>query len=208
MSGLIIRDIEQGSDEWFALRAGIPTASEFAKIYTATGKASTSADTYMYNLLAEWLIGPQGETYTNEHMERGKELEDEARDNYVFLSDNDVEQITFAYKDERRLVGCSPDGLIGNDGLLEIKCPAPHTHVKYLLGEKLPTNYVSQVQGQLWVTGRKWCDFLSYHPNAEPLLVRVLPDEKWQKGFEAQIDKFIEKMLVRRAKLDPEKAAA
>jgi len=198
---IIIRDIEQGTPEWKALRCAIPTASNYGMIYTKTGKASTQAKGYMYKLLAEHLAGPAEDSYTNEWIERGKVLEGEARDNYAFMRDCEPDEVAFCYKDEDKLTGCSPDALIGDDGLLEIKCPAPHTHVKYLLDGGLPTDYFAQVQGQLWVTGRKWCDFVSYHPDMKSLIVRVDADLEWQAGLEKALNKFIKGMLENRERL-------
>jgi hypothetical protein len=100
-----------------------------------------------------------------------------------------VEQVGFCTLDDGTF-GCSPDSLVGDDGMLEIKCPSPAVHVGYLLGDKLPTTYRAQVQSQLFVTGRAWCDFLSYHPDLPPLLVRVEPDPKWHAKFAEELEKF------------------
>jgi len=188
---MIILDALQGSEEWHRARAGIPTASEFSKIHTTQGKPSTSASTYMYKLLAEWWLEGPIETFTSEWMERGQILEDEARLYYVFETGRDVVQVGFCYFDEQRLYGASPDGLVGDDGGLEIKCPSPAVHMKYLLANKVPTEYVTQVQGNMLVTGRKWWDFLSYSPGLPPLLYRMNRDDRFCMGLKAALHKFL-----------------
>jgi hypothetical protein len=195
---MIIVDCEQGKPEWLAARCGIPTASEFGKILTSTGKVSTQAGGYMNKLLAEWMMGEASPSYASEWMERGNEVEAEARDFYSFDTGQEVETIGFALKDERGLVGCSPDCLVGDAGGLEIKCPSPAIHVEYLLAGKVPTKYVPQVQGCLWVTGREWWDFLSYHPELPPLKIRVARDEQYITSLAAEVERFIIKMLARR----------
>ena len=197
----IIRDIEQTSPEWFALRCGIPTASSFDKIITSTGKPSTQASGYMNDLLAEWFIGEKKSIYQSAAMTRGIELEPEARALWEFEFDQPVEEVTFCFKDENRLVGCSPDGLAGDFGLLEIKCPNPGTHVGYLKDGGLPLKYKQQVQGQLWVTGKKWCSFMSYCPGMDPFFVTVEPDKEYQKSLDTVINNFIKRMVIDRKHL-------
>lgn len=169
---------EQRSPEWFAARLGVPSASQFGKIITPTGKRSTQADGYLNRLVAEILTGKSDQQEPNEAMARGTELEPEARSYYELIGGT-VEEVGFCLHEDG--FGCSPDGLVGSQGLLEIKCPLPHTHVEYLRENALPGLYVPQVQGQLLVTGREWCDFLSYHPDMKPLLIRVERDEKFIK---------------------------
>ena len=205
---MIVLDLEQGSEAWHAARLGLPTASNFKKLFTSTGKPSTTADTYFYELLAERLTGKPSSEFTSEWMVRGTELEPEARATYEFIHDVQVEQIGFVYLDDRRHVGCSPDGLIGDEGLIEIKAPKASTHVKYLLAGKLPSDYVPQVQGQLWITGCKFCDFMSYHPDCDPLIVRVERDEDYIAGLAAEVDKMAKKLDSAFKKLTKEKEAA
>ena len=205
---IVLDDLEQGSEAWHAARLGLPTASNFKKLFTATGKASTSAETYFYELLAERLTGKPSSEFTSEWMVRGTELEPEARATYEFIHDTQVEQIGFVYLDDRRHVGCSPDGLVGPDGLVEFKAPKASTHVKYLLAGKVPSDYVPQVQGQLWITGRKWCDFMSYHPDCDPLIVRVERDDKYITALSAEVDKLAKKLDTAIAKLTKRKEAA
>lgn len=190
---IYIYDLEQGSPEWQAVRLGIPTASCFDRIVTpAKGELSKQAGTYRNELLAEWLSGMPGDSFSNDWTERGNELEAEARAYYAFHSDTEVSQVGFVYADEARMVGCSPDGLVSDDGILEFKCPKPSTHIGYLLDGKLPTTYRAQVQGGLMVTGREWCDFCSYAPGLPPLIVRVNRDADFIAKLRAALSSFIE----------------
>jgi putative phage-type endonuclease len=194
---VIILNCEQCSPEWFQARVGIPSASKFDKLITPTGKASTQAETYRRELLAEWVTGEKTKLYQNEWMLRGIELEPEARDYYQFATGKEVQQIGLAYLDERKLVSCSPDGLL-DDGGVEIKCPAPGTHVSYLLDNKIPTGYIPQVQGSMYICEREWWDFVSYCPGIEPMTIRVKRDEKWIAAFKPILDSFIDNMLEER----------
>lgn len=184
-------DCEQGSDEWISARLGIPSASMYGKIITTQGKWSTQADTYINQLVAEKLTGEQTPFYQNEHMARGTELEPDARKMYEFIKDVEVQEVGFCLHDTLE-AGASPDGLIGENGGLEIKCPAPATHVEYLRGGKLPSKYKQQVMGCLWITGREWWDFMSYHPSMKPLIVRVERDEDYIAELEACVSKAVE----------------
>lgn len=190
---MIILDVEQGSDLWFKARAGIPTASSFDKIITSTGKASTQGKAYMSKLIAEHFMGDKISMESNEWMLRGVELEPEAREYYEFQTDSIVQEVGLIYKDEDKFVSCSPDGIIGKKGL-EIKCPAPHTHVDYLMADKLPSKYVAQVQGSMWVTGLKEWDFLSYHPDLPPLLLTVKADLVFHATLDELMIKFLAKL--------------
>jgi hypothetical protein len=184
-------DCVQGSDEWISARLGIPSASMYGKIITTQGKWSTQADTYINQLVAEKLTGEQTPFYQNEHMARGTELEPDARKMYEFIKDVEVQEVGFCLHDTLE-AGASPDGLIGEDGGLEIKCPAPATHVEYLRGGKLPSKYKQQVMGCLWITGREWWDFMSYHPSMKPLIVRVERDEDYIAELEACVSQAVE----------------
>lgn len=181
---------EQGSPEWLAARLGIPSASMFAKIVTTKGIWSASADAYINQLVAERLTGEREEVFQSHHMLRGTELEPDARDLYSLISDAEVTEVGFCLHDTLS-AGCSPDGLIGEDGGLEIKCPAPSTHVEYLRGEVLPSKYKQQVMGCLWITGREWWDFVSYHPTMKPLIVRVERDEEYIAALENCVTKAV-----------------
>jgi hypothetical protein len=182
-----IIDVVQGSPEWFACRCGIPSASNFDKIITIDGKPSTQRKKYLYQLAGERLLGKAEETYQNAAMQRGIELEPEARELYNLVFNVDAVQTGFWIKDG---YGCSPDGLVGDDGLIELKCPTLPVHIGYLLDNKLPSEYVQQVQGQLLVTDREWCDFVSYYPGLDPLIIKVKPDLKFQAALKTELGLF------------------
>ena len=175
---MIILDVEQGSLAWLQARAGLPCSSNFDRIITTKGEPSAQRQKYLYTLTGERLTGMPMETYTNGNIERGKELEAEARAAYEFITDNEVKQVGFCLN-EGRSYGNSPDGLIGEDGGLEIKCPTLSVAVEYLDKGKLPTAYWQQLQGALLVTGREWWDFCSYFPGLPPLIVRVERNEEF-----------------------------
>ena len=181
---------EQGTPEWHGCRAGIPTASSFDKILTGTGKPSTQADGYINQLLCEVMAGASEGIEPTDWMLRGIEMEAEARAFYELESGADVEQVGFIVGDG---CGCSPDGVIGDDGLIEIKCPNPTTHVGYLRAGKVPTGYVPQIQGQLWVCERDWCDFLSYCPGLPPMLIRCERDEDYIGKLAERMKWFLDK---------------
>lgn len=187
-------DVAQGSVDWLALRAGVPSASNFGKIVTSKGEPSKQSDKYLYQLVGEKLLGAPTETYQNDAMIRGQELEPEAREAYEFITDNKVEEVGFCYYDDNKLIGASPDGIIGEDGGLEIKCPSLPVHVEYLDKGKLPVIYLQQVQGCMLVTGRSYWDFFSYFPGLPPLLIRVERDEKFLGRLKPALDEFCEKL--------------
>lgn len=182
-----IIDVIQGTPEWFVARCGLPTASNFDKIVTMKGERSKQREKYLYQLSGEKIIGKPEETYSNVNMIRGQELEVEARQLYELMTSETVSQVGFCVAEG---YGASPDGLIGKDGLLEIKSPLLSTHVSYLLKGGLPSDYFQQVQGQLLVTGRKWLDFLSYYPAMKPFIIRVTPDKEFQKALETELKAF------------------
>jgi hypothetical protein len=171
-----IIDCDQGTPEWYAARLGIPTASEFSTVMAKgkDGGKSVTRKTYMLKLAGEILTGEPMESYSNQHMERGKEQEAEARDMYAFMSDADPTQVGFVRNGDK---GCSPDSLIGADGGLEIKTALPHIQVERLLKGDLPSEHRHQVQGSMWVTDRQWWDFVSYCPRLPLLIVRVPRDD-------------------------------
>lgn len=172
----------QYTEKWEALRLGMPTASNFSSIITPTGKPAKN-DTmrkYAYTLIAERICEQRMDTYMSPAMELGKMLEGEAITEYEVQKGVTVDSIGYV-TDDNNIVGCSPDGLIGEDGILEVKCPAPHTQIGYFLGEPLDINYKFQTQGQLYVTGRKWCDLITYHPRMTllPKIIRIERDEDY-----------------------------
>jgi len=177
---------QQGSDEWLAARLGCPSGSQFDKLITSTGAPSASRDTYINQLIAEKLTGEATYVKVTEWMERGTTLEPKARSYYEMASDCRVEEVGFC-KHETHECGVSPDGLVGLDGGIEIKCPAPQTHVKYLRDGKFPTAYKQQVQGCLWITGREWWDFVSFHEDMPVLIVRVERDDEYIEKLQAEV---------------------
>jgi YqaJ-like viral recombinase domain len=200
---MIHLDVLQGSPEWLHARLGIPTASAFDRLITPkTGKPSAAADGYMNELLAEWLIGQPLELDDTGFIGRGSALESEAVNFYEALRDVDVATCGFCLMDDRR-AGASPDRLIGEDGLLELKCPAPATHVGYVraLREPKPMKYYAQIQGQLLVTGRVWVDFMSYHPMIRPVVVRFARDEAFLATLQGVLTDFCDGLEVEKAAL-------
>ncbi len=189
---------EQGSPEWLMARLGCPSGSGFSKLVTSTGKPSTSAETYINELIAEKVIGEPPENNPNEWMQRGTLLEPDARAFYEFDRDVTVTEVGFCMHDVLEC-GVSPDGLVGDAGGLEIKCPKPSTHIKYLRSQagylqkkEPPVEYYQQVMGCLWITEREWWDFLSYHPSLPPMLVRVERNEAYIKQLAEQVERACE----------------
>ena len=188
---MIILTDEQGSPEWLASRLGRPSASMFSNLITTSGKPSSSAKKYIAEMVAERLTGRSKPFYSNVHMERGNFLEPEAREAYEFITDLEVVETGFILHDSEEF-GCSPDGLVANDGGLEIKCPSDGVHAGYLIDGKVPTKYYQQVQGCMWVTGRDWWDFMSYHPEMPHLLVRMERNEEFIEAMATEVNKAVE----------------
>jgi putative phage-type endonuclease len=184
---------EQRSLEWFAARLGIPTASSFDRLITSTGKPSASADGYINQLVAERVTGVAVEVKVTDAMQRGTDLEPEARSLFEFITDLPVRDAPLCLHNTLD-AGASPDGFIFDDALLEIKCPSAHTHVEYLRDGCLPSKYIAQVQGQLWITGKVKAHFLSYHPDFKPLLVIVTRDEVFIGKLESEVIKALTKI--------------
>lgn len=185
MSGPVIITCEQGTPEWFQARLGIPTASEFSTIL-AKGQGKTRA-AYMRKLAGEIITNQPSESYSNGHMDRGKEMESEARAAYEFLTDNAVEEVGFIRTDA---AGCSPDGLIGDDGGVEIKTKLPHLLIECLERGTLPPEHRAQVQGCLWITGRAWWDFVAYWPSMPIFTCRVEPDADYIAKLAEEVSAF------------------
>ena len=181
----VFNDIEQGSPEWFAARAGIPTASRFSTVM-AKGEGKTRAE-YMRKLAGEIITGELAEGYTTPHMERGKLMEDEARETYAFINSVEPYQVGFIRSGDK---GASPDSLIGTDGGLEIKTALPHIQIDRLERDRLPPEHKAQVQGNLWISEREWWDFVSYWPRLPMLVTRVYRDEPYIKAMSDEIDRF------------------
>lgn len=198
---MIVHDVEQGSPEWLSCRLGIPTASEFDKIITAGGQPSKQAGAYADRLLAEIMVGKPVDPFKgNSWTERGNELEPDAAAFYELQRDVETVRVGFC-TDDSRTMGASPDRFVGEDGLLEIKCPATHTHIKTLLDQNLDRDHYPQVQGQLLVTGRKWADIISYHPEMPPLIVRVGRDEAYLSAMRKLLGEFHRDLQTKRGKM-------
>jgi hypothetical protein len=171
-------EMDQYTTAWWDVRRGVPTCSEFGRIITpATGKLSSQALAYAAELVGQMVDPHYGEeeTYVSAAMRNGTIMEPEARDWYEFDAGADVQRVGFCTTDDGRFGG-SPDALVGDDGCLELKSPTAKTQVLYLYANTLPAEYRPQVHGHLIVTGRKWCDFVSYFRGLPPLRIRVEPD--------------------------------
>jgi len=195
MSDIQIHNVAQGSPEWLRARMGKPTASQFHRIMTPSGKSSSQAGAYMYELVAELILGAPLEHDSMPWMDRGKSLEEEARRFYEFQRDIDIEMVGLVTA-WGGTIGASPDGFAGADGLIEIKCPRPSTHVAYLYAMdsgvgSVDKDYMIQAQGQMLVTGRQWVDILSYCPGIPEALIRVPRDEETQKALTLHLRDFV-----------------
>ncbi|OWV62539.1 exonuclease [Rhizobium sp. N122] len=202
---LQIFDCDQNSPEWLAARMGIPTASKFATVM-AKGEGKIRSK-YMRELAAEIYTGEPNVSFSNGHMERGHEMEDIARKEYAFITDQEPIQVGFI---RNGLKGSSPDSLIGDNGGLEIKTALPEIQIDRLERNRLPPEHVAQVQGNLWVSGREWWDFVSYWPKLPMLTVRVYRDEAYIKTMSDEIDRFNDELaeLVERVRRYGQKDAA
>lgn len=194
----IIEEMEQGSKEWHDLRLGKITASKMAEVLSkGRGTApSKLAEAYMMELLAERLTGEAKPFFENDAMRWGTETEPQARAMYELNSGLDVKEVAFIERDE--FTGVSPDGLIGDTGMIEIKCPTTITQIKRALTDDYSKDYYAQIQMQLWVAERQWCDFLSFDPrldiDAGYLLQRVERDEEFIADMATKTEAFIVKM--------------
>jgi len=192
----MIELMEQGTDAWFNIRIGKVTASRVADVLAKTKTGySTTRDNYMAQLVCERLTGQKGESFTNAAMQHGTETEPLARAAYEARYDVLVDEVGFVSHPTIEMSGASPDGLVGDDGLIEIKCPNTATHIETLLSESVPNKYYTQMQFQIACTGRKWCDFVSFDnrlPTELQMFVKRVPrDEMYIKLIEDEIVKFL-----------------
>lgn len=191
--------IEQGSDEWRAMRLGKVTASKVADLTakTKSGWAASRAN-YMADLICERLTGVSREGFTNAAMQWGTDMEPEARRTYAFMADVSVDEIAFVDHPTIPNSGASPDGLVGADGLVEIKAPNSATHIETLLGAEIDGKYIKQMQWQMACTGRKYCDFVSYDPrlpeNMQLFIKRVHRDETQIQELQQEVRIFLEEV--------------
>lgn len=188
--------IEQGSDAWKALRAGKVTASRVADVLSKIKSGeSAGRKNYRMDLVAERLTGKPADSFTNSAMQWGTEQEPFARIAYETHKGLFVEQVPFVDHPTIEWFGCSPDGLVGEDGLLEIKAPNTTTHLEYLQDGKPPSKYIPQMMAQMACTGRKWCDFASFDPrlpeDLQLFVVRLNWDDAYIQEMEAEVKQFL-----------------
>jgi putative phage-type endonuclease len=209
--------IEQRTEAWHQARLGRVTASRIADVVakTKTGHGASRAN-YRAQLIVERLTGIVAESYSNAAMQHGTDTEPQARAAYEFYTDAEVVEVGFVNHPTLGMAGCSPDGLVGEFGLVEIKCPNSATHIDTLLTEVIDGKYIKQMQFQMACTGRQFCDFVSFDPrlpqemqifikriDRDTALIAELEDESW--SFLAEIDTTMSRLL---AKFSPERAVA
>lgn len=183
---MIIHNFEQGTDEWQSIRLGKFTGSDF---HTLLGKSKAAQD-IIYKKTSERLTGSKSDSdsFSNIHTKRGHDLENDARLSYEFTTDNQVMEVGFIELNE--FVGCSPDGLVGNDGMVEIKCKDNHNHLKSVIKNHIEPTHLTQMQFNMFVSDRKWCDYIMYNPNfSDPLhVIRVERDEEYINKIKNRLD--------------------
>lgn len=188
--------MEQRTEEWFAARLGKVTASKVASVLAK--KDSATRSDYLTDLVLERLTGRQQEFYQNEAMQWGTETEPQARMAYEAARNTLVDELGFIDHPTIANFGCSPDGVIGEDGLIEIKCPNSKTHLSTLLSGKAPTKYIPQMQTQMAVMGKKYCDFVSFDPrlpeDLQLFIVRVERDDEYIAKLEEEVSAFLKEV--------------
>ena len=195
---------EPRSEDWFRLKLGVPSASEFHRIVTPTGKISSQAEGYAHRLLAELMLGKQMDSVETEWMQRGTDLEGQAIDAYEFHRGVETDRGGFVLVDDRTY-GCSPDRLVGKDGLCEFKCPAPNTMIGYLLDpSSVESEKKPQVQGQMLVCEREFVDLVAFHPEMPIVVRRVKRDEKYLGTLKTALETFVQQLAMMREKLERE----
>jgi len=188
--------IEQGSPEWFAQRLGKVTASRVADVIAKTKTGySTSRDNYMAQLVCERMTNTVAESFTNSAMQWGTETEPLARAAYEAHADVLVDEVAMITHPTIEAAGASPDGLVGDEGLLEIKCPNSSTHIDTLLTQTVPGKYITQMQWQMACTGRKWCDFVSFDPRLPTELQLFVKRINLDTDYVAMLEKEVVQFL-------------
>jgi len=187
---------EQRTEEWFKARLGKVTASRVADVIAKTKTGySASRENYMAQLVVERLTNTQAESFTNAAMQWGTDQEPFARAAYEVQQNVLVDETGLVDHPTIEMAGASPDGLVGEDGLVEIKCPNTATHIDTLLTQTVPAKYITQMQFQMACTGRQWCDFVSFDPRmpqkAQIFIKRVPRDDAFIKEIESEIKKFL-----------------
>jgi putative phage-type endonuclease len=198
--------MDQRSPEWYAARLGKVTASRVADVVAKTKTGySTSRANYMAQLICERLTGTQGESFSSAAMQWGTDTEPMAREAYEGALGEFVIETGFVPHQTITMAGASPDGLVGADGLVEIKCPITATHIETLLGQSPPGKYVTQMQWQMACTGRKWCDFVSFDPRMPDgmkiFIKRVERDDENINVLEREIMMFLSELDEKVSKL-------
>lgn len=200
---------EQGTPEWHQARVGIPTASEFQTLLMKgkKGGESLTRKTYMRKLAGEIITGEPMWSFNNEHMERGKQWEAEARDLYAFLHDAEPQQVGFIRNGRK---GASPDSLIGDRGGLEIKTRLAHLQIELLEDGEVPAEHIAQIQGCMWIADREWWDFVSFSPRLPLFVRRVERDDAFIGLLSQAVDQFnseLDELVERIRKQDSREAA-
>lgn len=190
-------DVEQGTDEWHGLRLGKVTASNMDQIITSTGEKSKQADKYMNKIIGEQITGESAETFKgNAHTDRGHEWEGEAAQYYAMNNECTLTRVGFCTTDDG-LLGCSPDYLIGDDGVLEIKTGLPHIMIEYYLSGKLEQEHRPQTQATLLITGRAQIVTMLYHPLMKPIILPTPRNLPYIVSMQTMLDEFHKKMAER-----------
>lgn len=207
-----IIDCEQNSESWLRARMGIPTASQFKTLLgiNKDAKDKKTRQTYMLKLAGEILTGEPMENYTNDHMERGHIMEDEARSFYAFMHDAEPKRVGFIRSGN---AGCSPDSLIDANGILEIKTAMPHILGELIIKDAFPPEHKAQCQGALWIAEREWIDICIYWPKMPRFVKRTFRDEPYIKELQSAVDQFNVELndlvdRLRRYGADPKEIAA
>jgi hypothetical protein len=184
-----ILDCDQNSDEWMLARCGIVTASQM-KTVLANGKGGGESVTrrkYLYQLAGEILTGEPAETFSNHHMQRGHDLEDEARNYYALVTDNRPARVGFIRNGKK---GCSPDSLVGDAGILEIKTALPSILIDLIFRDQFPPEHKAQTQGQLWIAEREWIDLIVYWRGIPAFIKRATRNEPYIENLSGEVDRF------------------
>jgi putative phage-type endonuclease len=182
--------MEQQTNEWYEARLGKVTASRVADVIAKTKTGySTSRDNYMAQLICERLTGQKGESFTNAAMEHGTQTEPLARSAYENARNLLVKEVGFINHPRIKMAGASPDGLVAEDGLVEIKCPNTATHIDTLLSGKVPTKYITQMQWQMLCCQRKWCDFVSFDNRLPEHLQLFVQEVEFDPEYAAMLEK-------------------
>jgi len=195
------KHLEQGTEEWLKVRLGKVTASGVADVLakTKTGVSASRAN-YLIKLAIQRTTKQIEEGFTNDAMQWGKDHEAQARVDYEVASGNFVDQVGFVEHPSIAWFGCSPDGLVNDNGLVEIKCPNSATHWSYIKDDGPPTKYYIQMQAQMACTGRSWCDFVSFDPRmperSKLFIKRVMREDDYIAEMEAEIKKFLDEVAV------------